>query len=97
MALLGLLAWSILQQCTAAAALTQADDAAVLLQFQQQYGFAAEDWVGIQPCGASAGEMCLHSCHCCLSSCSSASTAAEAAQLKHMSILSPLQAGNGAM
>jgi hypothetical protein len=57
---LGLLACSILQQCTVAAALTQADDATVLLQFQQQYGVTAEGWAGDSPCGVTLGELCLH-------------------------------------
>ncbi len=54
-AFLGLLACIIMQQCTVAAALTQADDATALLQFQQQYGFTALDWVGNQPCGLAPG------------------------------------------
>lgn len=79
--ILFVLTWFILQQCTAALP-TQADDAAVLLQLQQQYGSISGDWVGDQPCGATAGELCLllvdachatqavhASCRCCNLAC----------------------------
>lgn len=88
---MGLLACSILQQCTVAAALMQADDAAVLLQFQLQYNFTAEGWAGDSPCGVSPGELCVHVIDAC--------APPPLPQQRHSShaLHLALQAGRGAM
>lgn len=60
---LALVVWSCLQQGAAAAAATQADDAAALLQFQAAYGLVAADWSGSEPC--AAGDWHGHVAICC--------------------------------